>query len=168
MNKGTMVTIYRGERTYPTTTNRGTTHTPSVAMVRITHPTPYLPINHLLAHQRAKATHTPKVGTLTLNLPSPHTRTPQNKICRIIFVLAHISLIAYHFLLFSPVPASYALFLTLLQNSRCRFRTPRTASARLRALRTRYVYFWSRYAPFYVRSITTFAHFLHGKHTSMT
>jgi len=69
MNKGTMVTIYRGERTYPTTTNRGTTHTPSVAMVRITHPTPYLPINHLLAHQRAKATHTPKVGTLTLNLP---------------------------------------------------------------------------------------------------
>lgn len=36
MNKGTMVSIYRGERTYPTTTNRGTTHTPSVAMVRIT------------------------------------------------------------------------------------------------------------------------------------
>ena len=38
MNKGTMVTIYRGERTYLTTTNRGTTHTPSVAMVRITPP----------------------------------------------------------------------------------------------------------------------------------
>ena len=36
MNKGTMVTIYRGERTYPTTTNRGTTHTPLVTMVRIT------------------------------------------------------------------------------------------------------------------------------------
>ena len=36
MNKGTMVSIYRGERTYPTTTNRGTTHTPSVTMVRIT------------------------------------------------------------------------------------------------------------------------------------
>ena len=36
MNKGTVVTIYRGERTYPTTINRGTTHTPSVAMVRIT------------------------------------------------------------------------------------------------------------------------------------
>ena len=38
MNKGTMVSIYRGERTYLTTTNRGTTHTPSVAMVRITPP----------------------------------------------------------------------------------------------------------------------------------
>ena len=36
MNKGTVVTIYRGERTYPTTTNRGTTHTPLVTMVRIT------------------------------------------------------------------------------------------------------------------------------------
>ena len=36
MNKGTMVSIYRGERTYPTTTNRGTTHTPPVTMVRIT------------------------------------------------------------------------------------------------------------------------------------
>ena len=38
MNKGTMVTIYRGEGTLPTTTNKGTTHTPSVTMVRITRP----------------------------------------------------------------------------------------------------------------------------------
>lgn len=166
-----MVSIYRGERTHTTTTNRGTTHTPLVAMVRIirhhTRPTP-LPLNHPLAHQRAKAPCTPNVGAPTPNLSSPPPRTPQNKIYPLIPESHDCCNITRWLCHFSPVLALYARFSAILQNYRCHFCSPLIASTRLRAQRTRYVYFWSRYAPFYVRSITHIAHSLHGKRVSMT
>ena len=75
MNKGTMVTIYRGERTYPTTTNRGTTHTPLVTMVRITfnltRPTHKLPA---YTSKSKRALH-PESG---LNHPKPVFANPSH------------------------------------------------------------------------------------------